>query len=133
MEGSNSRGDDVKQENAIKEETSSEGSASIKEENSSTQIKSKSDTCATNRCNQNCLQRSIVVSAESDENEEDCKDSKDGIKQEKQGSTTPNDKKDGQANANATKTEKEAKDAQRAKDIKIAESEMVRDMKAQLK
>lgn len=132
MEGSNSRGDDVKQENAIKEETSSEGSASIKEENSSTQIKSKSDTCA-NRCNQNCLQRSIVVSAESDENEEDCKDSKDGIKQEKQGSTTPNDKKDGQANANATKTEKEAKDAQRAKDIKIAESEMVRDMKAQLK
>ncbi|CAD7083519.1 unnamed protein product [Hermetia illucens] len=110
MEGSNSRGDDVKQENAIKEETSSEGSASIKEENSSTQIKT-----------------------ESDENEEDCKDSKDGIKQEKQGSTTPNDKKDGQANANTTKTEKEAKDAQRAKDIKIAESEMVRDMKAQLK
>lgn len=31
------------------------------------------------------------------------------------------------------KSEKELKEAQRAKELKIAESEMVRDMKAQLK
>lgn len=45
-----------------------------------------------------------------------------------------NDKKDGGiAAAAAIKTEKELKEAQRAKELKIAESEAVRDLKAQLK
>lgn len=44
---------------------------------------------------------------------------------------TPAEKKDGQCNSN--KSEKDPKEAQRTKDLKIVESEMVRDLKAQLK
>lgn len=81
---------------------------------------------------------------ESDENEEES--DKDGIK--KEGASTANlkqekdalgvgatsstgEKKDGQSSA--LKTEKELKEAQRMKELKIAESEAVRDLKAQLK
>lgn len=41
------------------------------------------------------------------------------------------EKKDGQCNA--AKVEKDHKESQRVKELKIAESEMVRDLKAQLK
>lgn len=52
------------------------------------------------------------------------------IKLEKDATGNSIDKKDGQL---GIKTEKEMKDAQRAKELKIVESEMVRDMKVQLK
>lgn len=73
--------------------------------------------------------------AESDENDDDG-DTKDGVKKEggvKQEAPggTPSDKKD--LASNTIKTEKEQKDAQRMKELKIAESELVRDLKAQLK
>lgn len=54
------------------------------------------------------------------------------IKQEKDPfATGSGDKKDGQNNA--VKVEKDLKDAQRAKELKLNESEMVRDLKTQLK
>lgn len=52
------------------------------------------------------------------------------VKQEKDASGSA-DKKDGQNNA--PKLEKDPKEAQRAKELKINESEMVRDLKTQLK
>lgn len=81
---------------------------------------------------------------ESDENEEEV--DKDGIKKEGSGganlkqekdaagvgsTSSTGEKKDGQSSA--VKTEKELKEAQRMKELKIAESEAVRDLKAQLK
>lgn len=47
------------------------------------------------------------------------------------GTGSAGEKKDGAANA--VKSEKEIKEAQRVKELKVAESEMVRDLKAQLK
>lgn len=68
-------------------------------------------------------------------------DIKDGIKKEgvtikndkdaAAAGSTPTEKKDGQCNS--SKSEKDPKEAQRTKDLKIVESEMVRDLKAQLK
>lgn len=81
----------------------------------------------------------ILFSAESDENDDDT-DNKDGVKKEagvKQeggsapAGSAPGDKKD--CATNVVKTEKEQKEAQRMKELKIAESELVRDLKAQLK
>lgn len=43
----------------------------------------------------------------------------------------PIEKKDGQCNV--VKVERDIKDSQRAKELKIAESDMVRELKAQLK
>ena len=55
------------------------------------------------------------------------------VKQEKDNSNTNlTDKKDGGPNS-TPKLEKDIKDAQRAKELKINESEMVRDLKTQLK
>lgn len=56
-----------------------------------------------------------------------------GIKLEKDSNSAGNvmDKKDGQTSA--FKSEKDSIDAQRAKELKIAESEIVRDLKTQLK
>lgn len=74
-----------------------------------------------------------TFTAESDENDDDV-DTKDGVKKEggvKQEGSTPSDKKD--PATNVIKTEKEQKEAQRLKELKIAESELVRDLKAQLK
>lgn len=80
-------------------------------------------------------------SGESDDVDEE-NDNKDGIKKEG-GVVIKNDKdavnsgnastekKDGQCNA--AKVEKDHKESQRVKELKIAESEMVRDLKAQLK
>lgn len=54
------------------------------------------------------------------------------IKQEKGAfASSSADKKDGQNNA--LKVEKDPKEAQRAKELKLNESEMVRDLKTQLK
>lgn len=69
-------------------------------------------------------------------------ESKDGIKKEsgvviindKDATATGNvftDKKDGQCSTN--KTDRDQKESQRVKELKIAESEIVRDLKAQLK
>lgn len=78
-------------------------------------------------------------SAESDANEEEL-DEMDGIKkegvacvkQEKDAFAAGSaDKKDGQNNT--PKVEKDPKEAQRAKELKVNESEMVRDLKTQLK
>uniref|UniRef100_A0A1B0CC16 E3 ubiquitin protein ligase n=1 Tax=Lutzomyia longipalpis TaxID=7200 RepID=A0A1B0CC16_LUTLO len=114
---------EVKPEGAsqgVKEETSSDGSASVKEEVTTG-----------------------VAKAESDENEEDA-DNKDGIKkepgtpgavkQEKAAPAATGEKKDCPSAATVVvKTEKDQKEAQRIKELKIAESEMMRDLKAQLK
>lgn len=79
------------------------------------------------------------TSGESDPNEEELEEM-DGIKKEggvcvKQEKDALNaslaDKKDGQNNT--PKVEKDLKEAQRAKELKINESEMVRDLKTQLK
>lgn len=82
-----------------------------------------------------CVILFYVYIAESDENDDDV-DTKDGLKKEggfkQEGSgATPSDKKD--LAPNVIKSEKEQKDAQRIKELKIAESELVRDLKAQLK
>lgn len=72
-----------------------------------------------------------IFLAESDENDDDG-DIKEGVKQEGSNSGgTPSDKKD--SASNTIKTEKEQKEAQRLKEQKIAETELVRDLKAQLK
>lgn len=78
---------------------------------------------------------------ESDDIDEEM-DCKDGIKKEggagiindkdaASSGNCSNEKKDGQSNAN--KTDRDQKDSQRTKELKIAETEMVRDLKAQLK
>lgn len=56
------------------------------------------------------------------------------VKQEKEinlAGTSVNEKKDGQCSV--PKPEKDPKEAQRAKELKISESELVRDLKTQLK
>lgn len=85
-------------------------------------------------------QWNYCISAESDQNDGELEEvdnvKKEGgsscAKQEKDNfNANLADKKDGQ---NSTpKVEKDTKDAQRAKELKINESEMVRDLKTQLK
>lgn len=60
-------------------------------------------------------------------------DGSSGVKLERDHSSTENvkDKKDG--HTSSFKSEKETMDAHRVKEIKIAESEIVRDLKSQLK
>lgn len=92
-----------------------------------------------------CIQTKTLISykftGESEDIDEE-NDTKDGIKKEGGNlckndkdaaiaGTAPTDKKDGQCNS--VKVEKDLKESQRVKDLKIAESEMVRDLKAQLK
>lgn len=86
--------------------------------------------------------KTVINLGETDLNEEDL-DDLDGIKKEGQGvcvkterdanvSGMANDKKDGQATV--AKVEKDqAKEAQRNKEMKINESEAIRDLKNQLK
>ncbi|XP_075160165.1 E3 ubiquitin-protein ligase Bre1 [Haematobia irritans] len=129
-------GDDVKQEGAstVKEEypgtssgsggsntTLSEG-LSVKEEGS-TAVKSEDETM----------------------DDDQSKDHKEGIKKEQTTSPGGPEKKEptaaaaagstptGTGGAGAVKQEKDAKDIQKAKEVKVQESEMVRDLKAQLK
>ncbi|XP_055376893.1 E3 ubiquitin-protein ligase Bre1 [Condylostylus longicornis] len=111
LEGSkNQANEEIKSENSVKEETSSEGSSSVKDENQETKIK-----------------------IECDDQDQDG-DSKDGIKDKaaNAANASSGEKKDGQANC-AVKGEKDSKDASKAKEIKAAETEIVRDLKAQLK
>lgn len=88
--------------------------------------------------------RIFFFSVESDENEEE--GDKDGIKKEGAGGASLKQEKDAAGTgttsatgekkdgiSSAVKTEKELKEAQRMKELKIAESEAVRDLKAQLK
>lgn len=81
------------------------------------------------------LQTKLLL-AEADRNDDDNIKKEDGsgvVKQEKDNNSGGNltDKKDGQTSA--LKSEKETIEAQRAKELKIAESEVVRDLKTQLK
>lgn len=140
---SDSKKIDTKQEGTVigvKEETSSDGSMSIKEEAGS-MIKSKIILIL---CyvllSPNIISFLIeLLTAESDANEEDLEEidgiKKEGgvnIKQEKDPFAAGSvDKKDGQNNV--LKVEKDLKEAQRAKELKINESEMVRDLRTQLK
>ncbi|XP_055309959.1 E3 ubiquitin-protein ligase Bre1-like isoform X2 [Sitodiplosis mosellana] len=106
---------DIKQEGAVigvKEESSSDGSASVKEE-AGTLIK-------------------YLNEDELEEIEGMKKEGNACIKQEKGAfAASSSDKKDGQNNT--VKVEKDPKEAQRAKELKVNESEMVRDLKTQLK
>lgn len=108
---------DMKQEignHGIKEELSSENLHLMKEENSG------------------------LLKKELDDNDDDS-ESKEGIKKENLGSSVrqeknsnlANDKKDG--TPGTVKNEKEMKDAQKVKELKIVESDLVRELKAQLK
>lgn len=129
---------DIKQEGAvigIKEESSSDGSVSIKEEAGSL-IKGMS--CSTLNISQNNFV--LFQSAESDPNEDELEEidniKKEGnlcVKQEKGvfASSTADKMKDGQTNV--PKIEKDLKEAQRVKEMKVNDSEMVRDLKTQLK
>lgn len=68
--------------------------------------------------------------------DDESRDLKDGsIKQEKNVSASPGDKKDilTCATGSNLKMERDVKDVQKAKDSKTTESELVRDLKAQLK
>lgn len=69
---------------------------------------------------------------ESEERDEDVKDSKDGIKVEKEGSPT-GEKKDSPCGANTSPGGACICKDGKLKDVKLAECEMVRDLKAQLK
>ncbi len=78
----------------------------------------------------------FLLSAETDGNDDDNIKKEDGsgaVKLEKDNNSVGNvtDKKDGQTSS--FKSEKETIEAQRAKELKIAESEAVRDLRTQLK
>lgn len=133
------------------EEIKQESAANIKEENANN-TSSGGTTCSTTAGNASGEVNMVIkeensASAEDDlDDEGGSKDVKDpNIKQEKlSGSETATaEKKDspGPANAtataagtaNAVKTEKDAKEGIKAKELKAVESETVRDLKAQLK
>lgn len=143
VNGTDVKKTEVKQEgcaSGLKEETSSDGLASVKEESSSL-VKSKFAPMRSPRERINSCIPIMIVAGESDDIDEDL-ESKDGIKKEggvviindKDAPSTSNsssDKKDGQCNA--VKTERDQKDSHRVKELKVVESEIVRDLKAQLK
>ncbi|XP_017482290.1 PREDICTED: E3 ubiquitin-protein ligase Bre1-like [Rhagoletis zephyria] len=133
--------EEVKQEsgNSVKEETatSGTGAAGAGTNESSAAVKDEPG-----------------ANAKGDDGEEETKEQKEGIKQEKSSTgvaAAAGEKKEAQAanstNSNATsganaggtpctanvKVEKDAKDVPKAKEIKLMESEIVRDLKAQLK
>lgn len=104
--------EEFKQEGSIKEEIGVDPLVSVKEENTEANVK-----------------------VEGEEGDDDSREPKEGgVKQEKNLSSSPVDKKDGQACAGGSnvKVERDAKDVQKIKENKI-ESELVRDLKAQLK
>ena len=72
------------------------------------------------------------IPVEQEDREDDIKDSKDGIKCEKEGSPT-GDKKDSPCTANTSPGGSCGCKDGKMKDIKIAECELVRDLRAQLK
>lgn len=116
LEGSknqSSSNDDFKQEGSVKEEIGVDPLVSVKEENAEASVK-----------------------VEGDDADDDSREPKEGgVKQEKNLSSSPVDKKDGQACAGGSnvKVERDSKDVQKAKENKTTESELVRDLKAQLK
>ncbi|KAK4875640.1 hypothetical protein RN001_012062 [Aquatica leii] len=109
----------VKQEIKEEENTSSEGATQIKEESSNTPL----------------IKKEGEEEVEQSEEQEGCKDNATGA------STSPSAKKDGIVKQEkgvvkkepVIKTEKEHRDMQRAKEAKITENEVIRDLKAQLK
>ncbi|XP_055912890.1 E3 ubiquitin-protein ligase Bre1 [Eupeodes corollae] len=107
-----SSNDELKQEGLVKEEVGSDALVSVKEENSETHVK-----------------------VEGDDADDDSREPKDGVKQEKNLSSSPVDKKELQTctSGSNVKVERDTKDVQKVKENKITESELVRDLKAQLK
>lgn len=70
---------------------------------------------------------------ESEDRDDDVKDSKDGIKVEKEGSPSAGDKKDSPCGANTSPGGACICKDGKLKEVKIAECEMVRDLRTQLK
>ncbi|XP_058986365.1 E3 ubiquitin-protein ligase Bre1-like [Musca domestica] len=132
-----SNGDDVKQE----------GAATVKDEFAGSSGGSGSNTSASNEGLNVKEEGSANIKSEDETMDDDLsKDQKDGIKKEQSSPGGPEKKDAAAANAAGStptgasgtgaaviKQEKDAKDAQKAKDIKTQESELVRDLKAQLK
>ena len=140
----------IKEENSVSSGTSSSAgneagtAANIKEESSGCNIKGILKLFLNKQfLNSNCY-------TVEDDLDEDMKDQKDGIKLEKcsPSSNSSCEKKESSSSATPTgncaggspnsatanvKMEKDVKDAQKIKELKIAESEMVRDLKVQLK
>ncbi|XP_030385125.1 E3 ubiquitin-protein ligase Bre1 [Scaptodrosophila lebanonensis] len=135
-------GEEVKQENAT----------NVKEENANSVASSGVSSMTSTGSDPNIAIKEENSASADDELDDECnaKDTKDGIKQEKMNAsevaaTAAAEKKDspGPTNAstsaaNATntatvKTEKDSKEGVKTKDVKVLESETVRDLKAQLK
>ncbi|XP_055840627.1 E3 ubiquitin-protein ligase Bre1 isoform X1 [Episyrphus balteatus] len=109
-----SSNDEFKQEGSIKEEIGVDPLVSVKEENAEAHVK-----------------------VEGDDADDDSREPKEGgVKQEKNLSSSPVDKKEVQActgGGSNVKVERDTKDVQKIKENKTTESELVRDLKAQLK
>nr|XP_014091752.1 E3 ubiquitin-protein ligase Bre1 [Bactrocera oleae]XP_036228092.1 E3 ubiquitin-protein ligase Bre1 [Bactrocera oleae]XP_036228093.1 E3 ubiquitin-protein ligase Bre1 [Bactrocera oleae] len=141
----------TKQQPPSAEEVKLESGNSVKEENAAGGVGTtgigSNESSAT-------VKDEAGVNIKGDDGDDEMKEQKEGIKQEKNstGATgVAGEKKDAQAagstNSNTTsgttvaatpciatvKVEKDAKDVPKAKDIKVVESEIVRDLKAQLK
>lgn len=122
------------QEQQLKQQTEKDSKENIKNELIKTEESSNTDSNA--QIKEEGSGEGSVKKEDEDGNEQ----SEDGNAEKDPNSGSPNVKKDGikqekgSAKKDATvKTEKEHRDAQRAKETKIAENEMIRDLKAQLK
>ncbi|XP_039964724.1 E3 ubiquitin-protein ligase Bre1 [Bactrocera tryoni] len=141
----------TKQQPPATEEVKLEGGNTVKEENAAGGA-GTTGTCSNE--SSTTVKDEAGANIKGDDGDDEMKEQKDGIKQEKNSTgvtTVVGEKKDAQAagstNSNATsaatvagtpctatvKVEKDAKDVPKAKDIKVVESEIVRDLKAQLK
>ncbi|XP_013112091.1 E3 ubiquitin-protein ligase Bre1 [Stomoxys calcitrans] len=128
-------GDDVKQE----------GCSAVKEEYPGTSSGAVGSTTALSEGQSVKDEGSAPVKSEDETMDDDIsKDQKEGIKKEQSSPGGPEKKEQaaataagstptGAGGAGAVKQEKDAKDVQKAKEVKVQESEMVRDLKAQLK
>lgn len=121
------------QEQQLKQQTEKDSKENIKNELIKTEESSNTDStaqvkeegsgeCSIKREDEDGNEQTEDGNAEKDPTSGSPNVKKDGVKQEK-----------GSAKTLTAKTEKEHRDAQRAKETKIAENEMIRDLKAQLK
>ncbi|XP_053955825.1 E3 ubiquitin-protein ligase Bre1 isoform X1 [Anastrepha ludens] len=151
LEDSLAKLEGTKQQPATAEEVKQESGGSVKEENAPSGVGTTGT--GTNELS-TAVKEEIGTNTKGDDGDEETKEQKEGIKQEKGSAgigTVAGEKKDAQAanstNSNAqsgaaavgtpctanVKVEKDFKDVPKAKDIKLVESEIVRDLKAQLK
>ncbi|XP_011186865.1 E3 ubiquitin-protein ligase Bre1 [Zeugodacus cucurbitae] len=142
----------TKQQPLSAEEVKQEGGNSVKEESAAGGATGATGTGSNE--SSTAVKDEAGVNVKGDDGDEEMKEQKEGIKQEKSStgaSAISGEKKDAQAAGNTNsntasgatvagtpctatiKIEKDAKDVPKAKDIKVVESEIVRDLKAQLK